>query len=429
MSNEQKGSDVEQTEVENKKIEPVHRAPTERAPASKERSGVVGAILMSLIILFMGVAGGVAAFFFWQFLSALDNEQAKITERVEHQSRVITPLSAQLDQFSDQHQAMQIKLSTLEQQVANVKKQSDTLLDKVSSLDGVHRNDWLIAEVEHYIKLANQRIELTHDAAGAARLLRQSVDVAKAVEVPGIIMLREALLADQHALLRVANVDVEAIYLELSVLNRQVEALVEPALKWSFESGSKEGAAPVKESGQGVDIGAKVQGEEQGEMEDGWQYAWMQWRRFFREHLVRYRKVESPVEPLMPPDQTAFLRQNIRLLISQAQLAVMRGDGDNYRVALQQAYDWIDQYYDVKAPATQGMLDALGRLVSINIQPKLPDVSRSLTSIRRLREHWMEIKQHDLMLRNRAQQGGQAVKKGVVFNAPASDDAELGGER
>lgn len=396
-TNEEQGQSLDQTEQAGTTSPSSDSAAqdncSDREKSSGSRSGALGFVLLSLVVILLSAAGVGASLFFWQQLQEVKTSQVRVEQGIGQltadQSRLgtlpeaVTQLKAQLN---TQQQSSSQQLSSLKRSVKAVGQQSESVLQKVSELDGANRNDWLIAEVEHYIKLANQRIKLTHDPMGAANLLKQGAEVARAIEVPGVIALREALISDQHALRQVANIDVEGVYIELSVLSRQLEKLVQPEFKWAFKP------APAASSESTV-----LGGDESAEPAYfNLEYAMNQWARFFKENLVRVRKVDEPITALTAPDELAYLQQNLRLLLSQAQLAVMRGEGRNFQVALQQASDWIQQHYDKNDAVTQDMVESLGRLLQLNIQPQLPEISASLNGIRELRDRWNQAKQQAL---------------------------------
>jgi uroporphyrin-3 C-methyltransferase len=85
--------------------------------------------------------------------------------------------------------------------------------------------------------------------------------------------------------------------------------------------------------------------------------------------------------PLLAPEQQYFLRENIRLQLLAARLALLRGDRQIYRDSLQQARDWLLHHFDINQQATRWMLDELEQLADIDPRPDLPDISGSMRSL------------------------------------------------
>ncbi len=80
----------------------------------------------------------------------------------------------------------------------------------------------------------------------------------------------------------------------------------------------------------------------------------------------------------MPPTQRAFLRQNLRLQLEAAKIALLRRDTRLFRDSINTASEWIKTYFDAQAPATISTLEALDRYATMELDPPLPDVSGSL---------------------------------------------------
>jgi len=98
--------------------------------------------------------------------------------------------------------------------------------------------------------------------------------------------------------------------------------------------------------------------------------------------LFRVREHDQPVGPMLPPDREYFLRENLRLQLAAARLALLRNDPAQYRAALQTSLDWLNRYFDRQAAAVGQLLGQLQEIASIDITPALPDVSASLRLLR-----------------------------------------------
>lgn len=349
-----------------------------------QKTGALGVAMLGLAVFVLALSAGLSAFFFWDSLNELRSKQAVIASDLESNSERITPLVTALQRYDGE-------FSTIKNAVADLDKQSESMLKKIQTIDGPSKNDWLIAEVEHYVKLAQQRIELTHDGKGAARLLGHAVEVAGHIDAPGVVSLREALLTDQHSLAQTTDIDIEKIYLDLSVMMHSLGKLKERTPSWSVASSEANSAQ------DGLQLAAVTAVEEQQLVESDvqavdWTAAWQQWRDFFADNLVRVRKVDQPVQPLLEPSQHEYLQQNLRLVLSQAQLAAMRGEGANFKLALDQAREWIGTYYDPNDAVTRDLLSRMQQYGQLNLDPSLPDIKGSLLAFSTFRDQWDAFK-------------------------------------
>ena len=94
------------------------------------------------------------------------------------------------------------------------------------------------------------------------------------------------------------------------------------------------------------------------------------------------RKVESPEPPLLPPQQAWFLRENLKLRLLNARLALLTRDEAGYREDLRVAQGWIRRYFDARAKASQGALAQLKQLSSASVSFEPPSITDSLEAVR-----------------------------------------------
>jgi uroporphyrin-3 C-methyltransferase len=85
---------------------------------------------------------------------------------------------------------------------------------------------------------------------------------------------------------------------------------------------------------------------------------------------------------MLPPEREYFLRENLRLQLAAARLALLRTDQAQYRAALQTAQQWLARYFDRQNAGVQQLLGRLQELAAVDIAPVMPDVSASLRLLR-----------------------------------------------
>ena len=102
-------------------------------------------------------------------------------------------------------------------------------------------------------------------------------------------------------------------------------------------------------------------------------------------NLVRIERVDSSEPPLLAPDQTYFLRENLKLRLLSARLALLSRDQQEYKTDLEAASAWLKRYFDVSSPAVASSLSTLNELATSDIVIELPDVTASLNAVRKYR--------------------------------------------
>jgi uroporphyrin-3 C-methyltransferase len=87
----------------------------------------------------------------------------------------------------------------------------------------------------------------------------------------------------------------------------------------------------------------------------------------------------------MDPQWEGLLRQSLRLLLQQAEIALLTRDTALFRSSLQRARDSLE-YFQATAPAQlQAMTTEMESLLREPVGADLPDLSRSLEALERAR--------------------------------------------
>ena len=102
--------------------------------------------------------------------------------------------------------------------------------------------------------------------------------------------------------------------------------------------------------------------------------------------LVRIQNIEEPPKPLLTPDQRYFLYNNLRLMFSGAQIAALRKDTATFRANLDQAAEWIREYFDTGHQGVQQLLSDVESMSGTELSPELPDISDSLNALRKAKQ-------------------------------------------
>ncbi|NND69206.1 MAG: uroporphyrinogen III, partial [Halioglobus sp.] len=80
---------------------------------------------------------------------------------------------------------------------------------------------------------------------------------------------------------------------------------------------------------------------------------------------------------LMDPQWEGLVRQNLTMLLEQAQVALLSGNQVLYTESLERAQYWVDQFIDSDEINAQAVARELRLLADERIAVPLPDISRS----------------------------------------------------
>jgi len=95
---------------------------------------------------------------------------------------------------------------------------------------------------------------------------------------------------------------------------------------------------------------------------------------------IRVRDHGKTINAILPPSEQNYLRQNLRLMLEQAQAALLRGEGEVYQDALVKARNWINQYYELNEQS-KILLDELRLLEQQNVELEYNNFENSRSAL------------------------------------------------
>jgi len=101
--------------------------------------------------------------------------------------------------------------------------------------------------------------------------------------------------------------------------------------------------------------------------------------------LVRIRDLESNDAPLLTPAQTYFLRENLKLRLLSARVALLARDEASFREDLKATQGWIAKFFDARAKPTAAALATLKQISESPVAITVPDINASLAAVRTAR--------------------------------------------
>ena len=262
-------------------------------------------------------------------------------------------------------QALENKLSEQRELIATQQRQIDHNARELLEAGNRTRTDWLLAEAEYLLRVGNQRLMVEKDIRGALSALESADEVLAESDDIGIYPVRQQLAKEILSLRSIQGVDRTGLYLKLEAAIASINELTDQAL--------------VHDQAPGFDML-----EDPAAPEDGGNMLVRGWNRFVAtlKEMVVVRRMDEPVKPLLSPDQSAWARLNLQLMLEEAEMAVLRGNQPLYERALNKARTTVSEWYDATNPAIRGLSDTLNELSDKNVDPDLPDISESLNLLK-----------------------------------------------
>lgn len=334
-------------------------------PVTVKRRFFWASLILALLIIITMAAVAYLGWFGYEYLQSDQQGSAQLHEQIQS-------LQAQVQHQTEQLAGVQQSQS---QTLAQALQAGDEAQERIQALElrvtaqnkrllamsTITREDWLLAEAEYLLKLANQRILIERSAEGAEALLTEADAILRDLEDPDLFPLRKAVNNDLAALRLVQKIDVEGIYLTIDGLINQLSSL------------------PLKPTRQDIMTETDTEGPEDKGVQ-GWRAALNRSFTTFVNTLGRYIRVRDhsvEAKALLAPDTAQYLLHNLRLILERAQLALLREQPHIYQQSLQQAETYIARYFPESERAQQ-YRQQLVTMSQKTIVTKLPDISPSL---------------------------------------------------
>ncbi|PHQ25660.1 hypothetical protein CLH62_08620 [Marinobacter guineae] len=338
-------------------------APIAKEPPARQKLWPVW--LVALIALILAVA---LALWSWQ---QWNNHQA-----VMQSLQTLQQDTAQLEnqygdrgsQQSQRLQSLEEKLASQRELIATQQRQIDHNARELLEAGNRTRTDWLLAEAEYLLRIANQRLMIEKDIRGALSALEAVDEVLNESDDIGVYPVRQQLAREILALKGLTGVDRTGLYLKLEAAIDSINQLTDQALVHENAPGFLAGSGSAAE--------AETTGEP-GPLARAWNKV-----KSTMMQVVVVRRLDEPVKPMLSPDQSAYARLNLQLMLEEAEMAVLRGNQALYERALTKARTTIDAWYDASNPRVKALTETLAELAQRNVDPKLPDISQSLNLLK-----------------------------------------------
>lgn len=338
---------------ETKKDAPPNKTLPPAAPSAKKTKSKISGLLALLFLLTVLAVAATAVLGWFGYQQLLSVEQ-KLGERPTHQE-LRTPLQALNTLAGIENQQLALQLA-LEETTSRYQSQLAAIQKTLLSAEEPKPQDWQLAEIEHLLRLANQRLMLEEDIAGTLLLLQTAEQQLRQAKVPGTLGVRSLLLEDIETLKALPELDRVSLALSL-------QSLADKALTLKLQT------LPDVPS-------LNLETATQTTAELSWyQHLWQEVRSLI---VVRHR--ELPIEALDFTEDELLLRQQLNLLILQASWAGLRGEEALYTESLAAATKRL-AVFDREQPEIQDFAEQLKTLAEQPVALSLPNVASSLDGL------------------------------------------------
>lgn len=254
--------------------------------------------------------------------------------------------------------------SNLESRIDALARNAANLQERLGSLPQARENtDWMWTEADYLLRLANQKLQLEGDGDSALLILSAVDEMLHDSEEISVLGVRELLSGEILALRNMDYVDINGLYMRINNLMPMIDHL---SLRDSMIENYNEQLVQTRDEMALSDESflARILAVLQSI------FVWQNW--------------DVETEALLPPPQEAVLKQNLRLMLEQAQLSLLLAEPQVYQDSLTKGAQWTDRYFAIDTGAGRTLKEELEALAQVKVTANRPNISGSLELLRQV---------------------------------------------
>ena len=351
--------------------------------ALKKKQRVLTILVAALAIVVVGQ--------WWMSHAEIRGLREEVARRLQASDVASSEVKGSLKTVLENTKELQGKVSVLDSKQAESQSQQLALEQLYQDLSK-NRDDWALSEIEEVLSTASQQLELAGNVQGALIALQNADKTLSRSDKPQFIAIRRAIVRDQDRLKALPTVDVPGIAVRLDSIIAQIDSMpllsdekpvvsvtepkkqpLRPAQKSAAKAGDKAATQAIPEpSATNVWLTAA---------HDKWQSLsaemWIELKQ-----LVRIRSVETPDALLLSPTQAYYARENLKLRLLNARLALLSRNELAFNNDLNASQDTIAKYFDTRAKQVQTVQALLKQVQGSNLSIQMPTLSESINAVR-----------------------------------------------
>jgi uroporphyrin-3 C-methyltransferase len=330
---------------------PAHLPPTEVRAAPWARAALLALALVATAALLSSVM-------LWQRLSAIQEQLARQSADTGANAIEARALARQAQDVARDTAARQVVLESRLSEVALQRTQLEELMQSLSR----SRDENLLVDIESALRLAQQQTQLTGSPEPLLAALGTADQRLARAAQPRLARLRASLARDIQRIKSTSVTDVPGLLARIDEIVRQVDdlpvanAVPAPGLTESPRRGAASAAG-------------------------SW---WERWRDAVLEDargLFRVSRIDQPEAVLLAPEQSFFLRENLKLKLLNVRLSLLARQTDAARADVSAAVSALHKYFDPASRRTQAVATQLQQVQAQVRTAELPRIDETMAAI------------------------------------------------
>lgn len=363
---------------------PVADTPSPAPPTHRPAAAFGDARWWFALAALLAVLAGVSLVIAWKTQQRVKSIEQQLVRRLEDSQLQSNEARMLAKQSQDTVLAAAAKVALLEARVAEVAVQRSQLEDLMQSLSR-SRDENLLVDVDTGIRVAMQQTSITGSAEPLVAMLKQADDRLARYDQPRLEGVRRAIARDLDRVKAVGVTDIPTLSIKLDEAVRLIDEL--PLLSIAE-------ARPA--AGKGKAAAAAVPASAPTVAASGAAFAtppawWQTWdgswtaisERVWGEvkSLIRVTRIDHPESMLLAPDNAFFVRENVKLRLLNARLALLSRQFETAQSDLQVVQASLDRYFDRSSRRTMLASDLVRQVAAQARQVTVPKPDDTLVAL------------------------------------------------
>ncbi|HZX26816.1 MAG TPA: uroporphyrinogen-III C-methyltransferase [Telluria sp.] len=326
------------------------------------------------------VLGLLLAALAWSSHNRIQSLREDMARSLQKDEQLNKDTSATAKQVMEQNRELAVKVGVLESRQAEAQSQQLALEQLYQDLSK-NRDEWALSEIEQVLDTASQQLQLSGNVQGALIALQNADRSLSRSDKPQFISIRRAIAKDMDRLKALPQLDMAGVAVRIDNVISQLDNLpmlaaekpAAPAVPEKPARPQRKGAKPAPATLPDTSLAAKLQ--------DTWN-AWSTEMWADVRDLIRVRKVDTPEALMLSPSEQYFVRENLKLRLLNARVALLSRNESAFRGDLAAAQESLAKYFDTRAKPTQTAQALLRQVAANNLAIEMPSLSESLNAVR-----------------------------------------------
>lgn len=345
------------------------------APAPSDAPGTAPASKVALYAMAalaaVAVAGLGSSALLWQKLSTIQEQLARQSADAGTQAIEARTIALQAQEQARDTATRVTVAETRLNEVALQRSQLEALMQSLSR----SRDENLVVDIESALRLAQQQAQLTGSLEPLVATLKSAQQRIERAAQPRLAPLQRALERDLQRITSASVTDTAGLLARLDDLVRQVDDLpVQNAVAQAAATRRLQARHATHDAAQAASGAAQA----------WWQTALQRSWEVVRDEvrgLVRVSRIDQPEAILLAPEQTFFLRENLKFKLLNARLGILARQFESARSDLAAATAALNKYFDPASRRTQNVASTLQQAQASMKAAELPRLDETLSAL------------------------------------------------